>query len=121
MKVLVIDDDAAVRYTLARILGKGGYEVVMADDGDHGLDVFHQERPDLVICDLIMPHRDGVETIAQIRRESRAMKIIAISGGGRTMNVDHLAIALETGANDVIVKPFRAEDLLSQVASTLAG
>src|SRR5713226_8530283 len=124
MKILVIDDEASVRYTLARILVNGGYEVVTADDGEHGLAVFHKDRPDLVICDLIMPHRDGIETIAQIRRESPALKIIAISGGGRggqAMNVDGLATALEAGANEVIVKPFRNEDLLSRVRSILAA
>ena len=124
MKILVIDDEASVRYTLARILVNGGYEVVTADDGEHGLAVFHKDRPDLVICDLIMPHRDGIETIAQIRRESPAMKIIAMSGGGRggrTMNVDGLAMALETGVNEVLVKPFRAEELLNRVTNALTG
>jgi DNA-binding response OmpR family regulator len=121
MKILVIDDDSSVRYMLARILRTGAYDVVMADDGDHGLAVFRKERPDLVICDLMMPHRNGIETIAQIRRESPAMKIIAISGGGRAMNVDGLATALETGANEIIVKPFRADDVLSRVSETLGG
>ena len=119
MKILVIDDEAPVRYMLARILGQGGYEVVMAEDGEHGLMMFHLERPDLVICDLIMPHPDGIETITQIRRESPAMKIIAISGGGPTMNVDGLATALEVGANEVIIKPFRAADLLRRVKNVL--
>src|SRR5260370_34106359 len=112
MKILVIDDDKSLRYTLARILVNDGYEVVMAEDGEHGLAMFHKDRPDLVICDLIMPQRGGIETIAQIRRESPAMKIIAMSGGGRggrTMNVDGLAMALEAGVNEVLVKTFRAE------------
>ena len=121
MKVLVIDDDAAIRHALARILHKGGYEVVAADDGEHGLALLGKERPDLVICDLIMPHPDGIETIAQIRRESGAIKIIAISGGDRTMNANGLATALETGANEVILKPFRADDILARVKSALAG
>src|ERR1044071_7616900 len=112
MKILVIDDDAGMRHSLARILQSGGHEVSMADDGEHGLMMFHLERPDLVICDLIMPHVDGIETIAQVRRESPAMKIIAISGGDRDMNVDGLATALEKGANEVIVKPFHAEEVL---------
>ena len=118
MKILVIDDDKAVRYTLARILVNAGYEVMMADDGEHGLATFRRHRPDLVICDLIMPRSDGIETIAQIRRDSPAMKIIAMSGGGRggrTMNVDGLATALESGASEILVKPFRNEDLLSRV------
>ena len=95
----------------------------MADDGEQGLAMFRMDRPDLVICDLIMPHSDGIETIAQIRRDSPAMKIIAMSGGGRggrTMNADGLATALESGASEVIVKPFRNEDLLSQVRNILA-
>ena len=125
MKILVIDDDSAMRYTLARILRSGGFEVAMADDGDHGLAMFHKECPDLVICDLIMPHRNGIETIAQIRRESPAMKIIAISGGGRgsdaAMNVDGLATALESGATEVILKPFHADEILSCVTMVLDG
>jgi len=119
MKVLVIDDNPAFRSSLAGALGKGGYQVVMADDGEHGLAVFRKENPDLVICDLIMPGRNGVDTIQQIRRESPAMKIIAISGNSFAMNVDGLATALESGANDVIVKPFDSEDLLSRVTQVL--
>ncbi len=121
MKILVIDDEAAIRSALATVLRKGGYDVVIAGDGEHGLALFRKECPDLVICDLIMPHPDGIETIAQIWRESRAMKIIAISGGDRTMNANGLATALETGVDEVIVKPFDAQDLLTRVASTLGG
>ena len=119
MKILVIDDDAGMRHTLARILTGGGHEVAMADDGEHGLMMFHLDRPDLVICDLIKPQRDGLATIAQVSRESPAMKIIAISGGGQTMNVDGLATALEGGANEIIVKPFRAEEMRALVATLL--
>jgi DNA-binding response OmpR family regulator len=119
MKVLVIDDNSAFRHSLAGALGKGGYQVVMADDGEHGLAVFRKECPDLVICDLIMPRRNGVDTIQQIRRESPTMKIIAISGSSLSMNVDGLATALESGADDVIVKPFDSEDLLSRVSQVL--
>jgi DNA-binding response OmpR family regulator len=95
--------------------------VVMADDGEHGLVVFRNENPDLVICDLVMPRRNGIDTIQQIRRESPAMKIIAISGGAVMMNVDGLATALESGADDVIVKPFDSEDLLTRVTQVLLG
>ena len=119
MKVLVIDDDAGMRFTIARILRSGGYEVEMADGGEHGLALFRKDRPDLVICDLIMPHRSGIETIVQIRCESPAMKIIAISGGDQVMNADGLATALESGANEVIVKPFHAEEMLILVATLL--
>ncbi len=119
MKILVIDDDRGMRQTVARILTSGGHEVAVAEDGEHGLMMFHLDRPDLVICDLIMPHRDGIATIAQIRREAPAMKIIAISGGGETMNAEGLATALEGGADEIIVKPFRAEEMLTLVATLL--
>lgn len=121
MKILVIDDNSALRFSLAGALGRGGYQVVLADDGEHGLAMFRKEQPDLVICDLIMPRRNGVDTIQQIRRESPAMKIIAISGNSFAMNVDGLATALESGANDVIVKPFDSEDLLTRVTQVLGS
>jgi DNA-binding response OmpR family regulator len=119
MKVLVIDDNPAFRYSLAGTLKRGGYQVVLADDGEHGLAIFREENPDLVICDLIMPRRNGVETIQQIRREAPTMKIIAISGSAVMMNVDGLATALESGADDVIVKPFDSDDLLSRVTQVM--
>ena len=119
VKILVIDDNPSFRYSLAGALGRGGYEVIMADDGQNGLAAFRKEKPDLVICDLIMPRRHGIDTIQQIRRESPAMKIIAISGGGVTINVDGLATALDSGADDVIVKPFDSEDLLNRVTQVM--
>ena len=121
MKILVIDDNPAFRYSLAGALGKGGYQVLTADDGEHGIALFRTENPDLVICDLIMPRLNGVDTIQKIRRESPAMKIIAISGNAVMMNVDGLATALESGADDVIVKPFDSQDLLTRVAQVLYG
>jgi DNA-binding response OmpR family regulator len=116
MRILVIDDDAAVRYTLSRILTRAGHEVAVASDGEHGAAIFIADEPDLVITDLIMPRQDGIETIAQIRRHSPGVKIIAISGGNRTMNIDGLAEALERGADDVIIKPFEPDDLLNRVS-----
>jgi DNA-binding response OmpR family regulator len=121
MKVLVIDDDRSLRYTLARILNEAGYEVVLAGEGEHGLALFRSDEPDLVLCDLNMPHLGGVETITQIRREAPVAKIIAMSGGATSMNADGLAEALEVGANEIMMKPFRAEELVSRVGDILAG
>ena len=69
MKILVIDDDYLVRYTLARILQSQGYEVVTAADGESGMTLFRSAAPDLVITDIIMPEQEGIETIRQRRRE----------------------------------------------------
>jgi DNA-binding response OmpR family regulator len=116
MKVLVIDDDQLVRYTLSRILHRNGYDVVTASDGMRAMAVFREERPDVVITDIIMPEQEGIETILKIRCERPEVKIIAISGGARNRNVDYLRMAEAFGADDVIPKPFEAEELVSRLA-----
>jgi DNA-binding response OmpR family regulator len=121
MKVLVIDDDHMVRYALSKILQRNGYDVVTASDGKRGMLVLHDEHPDVVITDIIMPEQEGIETIGLIRRDYPQMKIIAISGGGRIRNVDFLEMARSLGADDVIAKPFEAEELLGLLRELTAG
>jgi DNA-binding response OmpR family regulator len=116
MKVLVIDDDHLVRYTLSKILQRNGYDVTTASDGKRAMAVFRDERPDVVITDIIMPEQEGIETILMIRAERPEVKIIAISGGARSYNIDYLNMAEALGADDVILKPFEAEELLSRLA-----
>ena len=113
MKILVIDDDHLVRYALSKILSSNGYEVVTASDGRRGMVVLRAEHPDAVITDIIMPEQEGIDTIIQIRRERPAVKIIAISGGGRIRNIDFLDMAQSLGANEVLAKPFEVDELLS--------
>jgi len=113
MKILVIDDDHLVRYALSKILLSAGYAVVTAADGRRGMAVLRAEHPDAVITDIIMPEQEGIDTIIQIRRERPAVKIIAISGGGRIRNIDFLGMAQSLGANDVLAKPFEVDELLS--------
>jgi CheY-like chemotaxis protein len=113
MKILVIDDDHLVRYALSKILLSNGYEVVTAADGRRGMALLRAENPDAVITDIIMPEQEGIDTIIQIRRERPAIKIIAISGGGRIRNVDFLEMAHSLGASEVIAKPFEVDELLS--------
>ncbi len=115
MKILVIDDDHLVRYALSRILLSNGYEVVTASDGRRGMAVLRAEHPDVVITDIIMPEQEGIDTIIQIRRERPAIKIIAISGGGRILNVDFLEMAHSLSASEVIAKPFEANELLGRL------
>ena len=114
-QILVIDDDVLVRSTISRILERKGYEVLAADDGAQGLSMFERHHPDLVITDIIMPEKEGIETIREIRRLSPEIKIIAISGGGRLGNFDFLDIATQFGAAEVLGKPFDAADLLDRV------
>jgi CheY-like chemotaxis protein len=120
-KILVIDDDAVVRDTIVQILEGEGYSVVSAEDGMRGVALFRSEHPDLVITDIIMPEREGIQTITEIRGLVPAAKVIAISGGGRIGNADFLQIARLLGAVDVISKPFDPDDFLSRVAYCLAA
>jgi DNA-binding response OmpR family regulator len=116
MKVLVIDDDHLVRYTLSKILQRNGYHAATASDGKRAMAVFRDERPNVVITDIIMPEQECIETIVKIRSERPDVKIIAISGGARTHNLDYLGMSEAFGADDVISKPFEAEELLSRLA-----
>jgi DNA-binding NtrC family response regulator len=120
-KILVIDDDAVVRQTLTAILEDGGYEVMSAEDGRRGMAAFRNERPDLVITDIIMPEQEGIQTIIEMRKSTPDAKIIAISGGGRMANTDFLRIAQTLGAMEAIPKPFDPDVLLIAVADCLAG
>src|SRR6201987_4887095 len=115
MKILVIDDDHLVRYALSKILLAAGYAVVTASDGRRGMAVLRAEHPDVVITDIIMPEQEGIDTIIQIRRERPNIKIIAISGGGRIRNIDFLKMAHFLGADNVMRKPFEANELLAQL------
>jgi CheY-like chemotaxis protein len=114
-KVLVIEDDPASRRMIGRILGEAGHVVVEAHDGLEGLQKFQSETPDLVITDIIMPEREGIQTIADIRGRGSKTAIVAISGGGSGSGALYLSMAEELGADAVLAKPFRASELLGLI------
>jgi CheY-like chemotaxis protein len=118
-KILVIDDDSLVRDTIVRILERKGYMVLVAADGVRGLRMFHTEQPDLVITDIIMPEKEGLQTIREIRGNRPDAKIIAISGGARIGNMDFLRMAGELGASEIMPKPFDPADLVTLVSRCL--
>jgi DNA-binding response OmpR family regulator len=118
-RILVIDDDHAVRLTIQVILERDGHEVICASDGDQGLRAFASALPQLVITDIIMPNKEGLETIMQIRACGATTPIIAMSGGGRVGNADFLKMAAELGANEVLPKPFERHDLTGAVRRLL--
>ncbi|HYZ39253.1 MAG TPA: response regulator [Stellaceae bacterium] len=120
-KILIIDDDSLVRDTLLRILQRKGYEVLVAADGRHGVQTYRRENPDLVITDLIMPEKEGLETIREIRSTRSDAKIIAISGGARLGNMDYLEMAGKLGASEIIAKPFDPSELITLVSRCLNG
>ncbi|HWK46128.1 MAG TPA: response regulator [Stellaceae bacterium] len=119
-RILIIDDDQAVRFTIQAILQREGYEVVCASDGDQGLRALERVNPHLIITDIIMPNKEGLATIMEIRAHDTKTPIIAMSGGGRTGNMDFLKMAETIGANEVLPKPFERDHLTAAVRRLLA-
>jgi CheY-like chemotaxis protein len=120
-KVLVIDDDPGFRRMIRMILTRLDHQVVEAGDGNEGVARFVAERPDLVISDIVMPDKEGIETILEIRARDPAARIIAMSGGGASLGTGYLAAALKLGANLVLSKPFRPVELAAMVEQLLSA
>jgi DNA-binding response OmpR family regulator len=119
-RVLVIDDDAAMRGTMRKILERDGHEVLDAPDGRRGLEIFRREGADLVVTDLIMPEKEGIETIIELREESEGVRILAVSGGDHHFaGQDRLADAETLGADASLAKPFTVDQLREIVRELL--
>lgn len=116
-RILVIDDDAQLRGFVREALTRADYEVVCAEHGKQGLQVFKEQAFDLVITDLFMPEKEGCETIMELRRLAPDVRIIAISGGYR--RADCLPIAKQLGARMTLNKPVPMKELLEAVREVL--
>ena len=124
-RILVIDDDRDVRNSVAKVLGREGYEVLTAANAEKGLAMLAKKKFDLLIADLIMPGTDGVKAIRQVREFNSEIKIIAISGGGNfgpkaykpeaITTTAYLQAAAEAGADWVLTKPFERADVIESV------
>ena len=119
--ILVIDDNDELRVTLREILEGAGYEVREASNGREGFACCQAHAIDLVVTDLLMPEQEGLETIQQLRTMEPIPKIIAMSGGGQTGQMDFLHVATMFGADRTLQKPVRARDLQTAVQSLLGG
>lgn len=120
-RILVIDDSTGMRLLLKRILTSAGYEVQEAADGQVAVDLYAERPSDLVITDIVMPGKEGLETIMELRRRNPKVRIIAISGGGSGgYGVgEYLKTARLLGASGVLAKPFTPEQVLKAVAEAL--
>jgi CheY-like chemotaxis protein len=116
--ILVVDDEPVVLSLLATILRGAGHTVVEAADGRQGLHALDRDKFDLLLCDMFMPEKDGLEVIQEVRRRQLAMRIIAMSGGSYGGRLDVLPFAECLGVT-VIRKPFRLPDLLALVKTVL--
>ena len=119
-KILVVDDNDEFRKMLGLVLRRANHVVTMADDGKVALRLAQDNAFDLVIIDLIMPGKEGIETIMELRRKILTLKIIAMSGGGFGDSKTYLDLARKLGAEQTLAKPFSMEELLRAVDRALS-
>ncbi|MEO5330648.1 MAG: response regulator [Magnetococcus sp. YQC-5] len=121
-RILVVDDDPLIRNLLREILEQAGHEVAEAANGRVGLRLVRQHPPDLVMTDILMPEKDGVELIMELKELVPAVRIVAMSGGGRGLDAAfNLRMAMDFGANRLLVKPFSRQQALEVVHEALTA
>lgn len=120
-RILVIDDEPLARYTIREVLESAGHSVVEAENGREGVDLYQFENFDLTITDILMPEKDGVQTIRELKSRRADGKIIAIAGGTIMRREGRLVLASKMGADSILAKPFSDEELMSSVNECLSG
>jgi len=124
-KILIVDDDRAVQATIQILLERAGHQVVLANDGRQGLNIFEHGDFDLLFLDIFMPGMDGLETMRAVRQQRPHTPIIVISGNpplaDSAIGPDFLTMATKLGATDSLQKPFKPAVLLATVESCLAS
>jgi two-component system response regulator MtrA len=114
-RVLVVDDDTALAEMLGIVLRGEGFEPVFCADGERAIGAFRESRPDLVLLDLMLPGKDGIEVCREIRSES-GVPIVMLTAKGDTVDV---VLGLESGADDYIVKPFKPKELVARIRARI--
>ena len=114
-RILVVDDDTALAEMIGIVLRTEGFEPVFCADGAQALDVFKSSKPDLVLLDLMLPGKDGIEVCAEIRAES-GVPVIMLTAKSDTTDVVR---GLESGADDYVVKPFNPKELVARIRTRL--
>jgi len=113
--VLVVDDEPMLRNLLSRLLRMEGYDVIEAADGEAALDLVQQRRPDLVLLDVMLPARDGLDVLGDLRKTTEVPVILVSALGEEADRV----LGLKMGADDYVVKPFSAAELSARIESVL--
>lgn len=113
--ILVIDDEAQLRKLIVRILEKENHRVIAARNGIEGIKYFQEQHIDLVITDILMPEKDGIEVIREIKKSNPEVDVVAISGGGQLGADQYLKMANKLGAQYTLLKPFQRNDLINIV------
>ncbi len=115
-RILIIEDEAPMRTGLADVLEGEGYRSLTAVDGESGLQRALDEKPDLILLDIMMPKLDGFEVCAELRRLGYTMPVLMLTAKGQ---VEDRVTGLDAGADDYLVKPFSTEELLARVRALL--
>ena len=118
--ILVIEDNEAVRTLIAQFLAKAGHEVRQASNGSDGIAKFRARPPALVVTDIFMPVKEGIETIRELRQSAPELPIIAVSGDVQSEGL-FLKAAIALGATTALAKPFTRNEFLAAVEDCLAG
>ncbi len=118
-RILIIDDDVHILAMLRMMLERENYDVMDAINGKEGLKRHRKAPADLIITDIFMPEKDGIETIRELRRDFPGVSIIAMSGGGKNDLGTYLGVAKALGALYTFAKPFENEELLNAVREIL--
>jgi DNA-binding response OmpR family regulator len=116
--VLVAEDDPVTCRFVASLLDSKGYRVFTAEDGRHAFELAVHRHPDLIICDVVMPYRDGFDILRAVRRDSRLARVPVVILSMRDREED-IVRGLEMGADDYVVKPFNARELIARVRKQL--
>ncbi len=120
-RILIIDDEYYVRALVTKILERSGHEIVEATNGQEGIDFFERGgQVDLVITDIFMPEKDGIETLRHLKEKNPDLKVVVVSGGGKGLAKGYLPAAAAFGADATIEKPFDPVDFEKRIASILA-
>jgi two-component system response regulator MtrA len=114
-RILVVDDDSALSEMLGIVLRGEGFEPYLCGEGDQAVAAFHDFNPDLVLLDLMLPGKDGIEICREIRAES-GVPIVMLTAKGDTVDV---VLGLESGADDYVVKPFKPKELVARVRARM--
>ncbi len=120
VRILVIDDEQSVLEVLRKILQFEGYDVITATNGEEGVELFRQTPCDLVITDMVMPGKDGLQTILDLRQEDPDLPVIAVSGGGTISKERYLVVAGYLDKVITIAKPFSVESITEAVVKLLS-
>ena len=119
-RILVADDDPSIRRTLQIGLEKAGYEVLEARDGEEAARLWRENGVDLIIADIYMPNKSGLQLIMELRAHNSTIPVIAMSDGGRNKNLNPMIYSEVLGSVRTIAKPFSLEGMVAMVKEALA-